>query len=497
MFRSSPLHSRGWRWALAGLLVLGLAGYWLLPIPGKVLVVADNWREAYLWPQLSLEPPNPRPGQHATVTVTDTSPWINVKLLVAGSEASFVRYAANAPGGYWTWYWSFIVPDQTGYPVVFYHDCDAGCVERARVVVGVEPPGAASPPSRLPTKLGVVFADPNRDWHDRAGWDVELTYAQQAATEYWKVDDLAARVERETAKGLRVLVRVDYDKGQSLPPAEDYLALDAYLRYVQRLARDARLKGVYGYIIGSGYNASGNNSLAPDRPVTPEWYARVFNGYQAAPSHQDNVVAVIRRENAAVRVLVGPVQPWAAGQGGNLAYHVDMPWLNYFNTLAAALDAGATAKEEAGVPLAGPDGFAIQAPGWLDAPELAGQDVAAEPQLDLRRAEWQGARIGFGVYRDWLDIINSHLRTRGLPVFITSANTYVPGTDITPAQNYPRGWLKSALTAVNNEPQVQALCWYLDDAPLDKQWEFFSLSQPRGLLIEAADEFDQLLNAQP
>ena len=35
-------------------------------------------------------------------------------------------------------------------------------------------------------------------------------------------------MEALTAKSVRVLVRVDYDKGQSLPPAGDYLALDAY-----------------------------------------------------------------------------------------------------------------------------------------------------------------------------------------------------------------------------------------------------------------------------
>jgi hypothetical protein len=292
-------------------------------------------------------------------------------------------------------------------------------------------------------------------------------------------------------------VRVDYDKGQSLPPNGDYLALDAYLQYIRRLARDARLKGVFGYIIGSGYNASDSNSLAPLAPVTPDWYARVFNGYNTAPSHQDNIVSIIRQENASARVLVGPVCPWIADQNGDLAYTVNVPWLNYYNTLAAALNASVSAKEAAGIPLSAPDGFAVQAPAALEAPELGSAAPASEPSLDLRRTAWNNARIGFGVYRDWQDIVNAYPYLRNRPLYITSANTYFPGTQTNPAQNYPRGWLTAALTQANTEPQLQAVCWYLDVAPLDKQWEFFSLTDPRGLLVEAADEFDQLLTAEP
>ena len=497
MLPSTPFLSRRWRGLLVGLLALGLVGYWLLPIRGKVLIVPDAWRQARLWPTVSLEPPDPRPGQRATLAIADTAPWINVKLLVAGSEADFVRYEANTQAGYWTWYWSFIVPDQTGYPVVFYRDCDTGCVERTAVTLGTLARPEVNGPNRVPTKLGVVFADPNRDWHGRSGWDVELTYAQQAEMEYWNVSALAGRVQAAAAKGLRVLVRVDYDQGQSLPPANDYLALDAYLQYLRRLARDARLQNVYGYIIGSGYNAPGSNTLAPAKPVTAEWYARVFNGYGTAAAQPDNALSVIRRENPAARVLVGPVQPWVSEQNGRRPYAVDAPWLNYFNTLVADLSASATTQGAAGLPLAAPDGFAVQAPGWPDAPELGAQAPAAEPGLDLRRAEWNNARVGFGVYRDWLDIVNAYPSTRNLPVYITSANTYRPAADVTPAQNYPRGWLTAALAQVNGEPQVQALCWYLDAAPLDKQWEFFSLAQPRGLLVEAADELDQLLNKSP
>jgi hypothetical protein len=338
----------------------------------------------------------------------------------------------------------------------------------------------------------VVFASPARDWHNRTGWTVELTYAMQAEKPYWGVDDLAERVQRADVDGLRVLVRVDYDQGQSLPPKDDALALDVYLRYLWRLARDERLRTVYGYVIGSSYNTQSSNSQAPDAMVTPEWYARVFNGYGTDPTRNDNIVAILRAERPTVRVLVGPVRPGSSDQNGRLRYRIDAPWLNYMNTLVAALDEAAQQRA-----WAAPDGFAIQAPGRPDAPEFGSTPNPDEPTLDLRRAEWNGAQMGFRVFEDWLDIINAYPTTRGLPVFITSTNTFALGSAAEPAENYPPGWLTNALEMVNREPQIQALCWFVDEFPLDKQWELYSLTDPHGLLVEAAAEFDQLLSASP
>jgi hypothetical protein len=282
-----------------------------------------------------------------------------------------------------------------------------------------------------------------------------------------------------------------------LPPTGDYLALSQYLQYLQRLARDERLRDVYGYFLGSSYNSLGSNTLAPVRPVTPEWYARVFNGYGEEVAHADNAVQTMRAENPHVRVLVGPVQPWIIDQDGIQQYESNAPWLNYMNTLAAALDEGARAKAAAGIPLTEPDGFAVQAPGRPDAPELVGRDAGEEPRLDLLREEWDGAQAGFRVYRDWLDIINTYPSTQGLPVYVTAANTFTPDEGIPPAQNYPRGWLTTALEVINEEPQIRALCWFMDYFPHDTQWEYFSLTRQPGRLLDAAEEFDLLLREEP
>jgi hypothetical protein len=80
-----------------------------------------------------------------------------------------------------------------------------------------------------------------------------------------------------------------------------------------------------------------------------------------------------------------------------------------------------------------------------------------------------------------------------LPVYITTANTYIRDEGVPPSQNYPSGWLTSALEVINEEPQVHALCWFIDDFPHDTQWDRFSLTQRTGRLADAAQEFDALL----
>lgn len=478
---------RRYGWAVGALGVL--LAVWLLPIEGWVIVLPG--KEAALpWPRFVLDPPVPRPGDVVRVTVTDMTPWAFVQLTVGGAPAEALGSDRRA-GGLWTWSWLFTAPQLEGYDVVFYRDCHLGCVERGRLVLGK--PAAGRAPAGLPTKLGVVFPNLEREWYGRAAWVVEVTYAQQAEAPYWGVDDLATRVAVHQARGLRVLVRVDYAQRQSLPPAGDYIALSEYLEYVRRLARDARLQEVYGLIIGADYNTLEANALAPERPVTPEWYARLFSGYGEPVTHSDNVVQVVRAVNPRLRVLVGPLRPWVFDQNGARRTPQDVPWLNYMHTLVALLDETARAKSAAGMPLVTPDGFDVQAPGRPDAPEMAGRERALEPRVDLARMAWGGAQAGFRVYQDWLALINAYPTTRGLPVYIISTNTFDREAGIPPAQNYPRGWLTTAAEVIAAEPQIVALCWFMDEFPHGTEWDYFSLTQRPGRLVDAAEEFDRLL----
>jgi hypothetical protein len=470
---------------ITGLLLVLLTGYWLLPISGDVFIMLDE--EPAEWPRIRFEPETPRPGEVAAVILADTVPWVHVKVLIDGQEeAQFLRYESNPLGG--EWFWSFTVPTSDSYELRFYHDCDQGCVDWASKVVNTAVNTHRFPAEQIPTKLGVVFPNPERDWHNRSGWVVELTYAQLADAAYWGLDDLAARVQQSVTAGHRVLLRVDYDQTQSIP--HDEAALADYLDYVRRLARDDRLNGAYAFVIGSSYNVALNSQQGL---ISPDWYARVFNGYGTAVTAQDNVQSIIRAENPALRVLIGPVQPWVLDRDGERPFEINAPWLNYFYTLVSALDDAAQARTAAGIAQAAPDGFAIQAPGSPDSPKLTAAERPLEPGLDLISQQWNGAQIGFRVYQDWQTIINSTLTTQGKPIYITASNTFGADHTGSPAANYPSGWLTAALTEINRQPQIYAFCWFVDDFDYDQQWQEFSLSNPQGAMIEAAREFDVLL----
>ena len=482
--------TRRWWW-LGGLLLLILVlGIW--PLQGRVIITTGH--EEWAWPRFLLSPPTPEPRHPLFVRVTDEHPWSYVLLTANGRPLSLQGQKKN-PDHTWTWSWT-VPPEAVRLPLelAFYRDCDTGCRERGRAVLGERPIPSPSRPEIPLTKLCLAFARPDREWYGRQGWVVDLTYARAAADPYWGIDALAWRVFQYRRHNLRVLVRLDFARGQSLPPAGDTVALSEYLDYARRLARDARLKGVYAYIIGSGFNAADANRLAPSSPVTPEWYARVLNGYGEPPEHTDNIIHLMRSEDPRVRVLVGPVRPWTWDQGGTRAWRTDVPWLNYMNTLVALVDEAARRGSQHGIPLAGPDGFALHVPGRPEAAIAAGYDPAQEPRLDLPNPNWNGAQQGFRLYREWLDIINSYPTTRGRPVYITSSNTYAPDLRVPPAQNYPPGWLTTAYEVIRKEPQIHSLCWFLDHIPGDRQWRWFDLTEHPGKLIYAAEEWDRLLH---
>ena len=559
-----------WRryWWLALPALLGLYG--LLPVAGRVILLpgreapdllalpAGQAGHAVLlpgagslptWPLMRVAPEAPVPGQVATLWVTDTEPWAHMRLTVDGRPARYEPppiQAEGSDGGLptWTWEWTFTMPASGAGELVFYHDCDRGCVERGRLALSREvdratpnggereaggsltgdaaeagapltgdaaEAGADGTPSvgLRPTKLGLVFPHPDRDWHGRAGWAVELSYAREPDAPYWGIDDLAGRVSAHLAAGQRVLLRVDYDRLQSVPPRGNEIALREYLGYARRLAADARLAGVHAFFYGSGYNAAEANGLAGELPVTPEWYARVFNGAGVDPAAGDNLVETVRGVAPGARLLIGPLRPFVADRHGLRSWAVDAPWLSDFESLVAALEAGAEAKAALGRP-GRPDGFALHVPGRPEAPELAGANPGQEPRLDWRRVDWSaldpglsrlapeagGARGGFAVYRDWLEIINSHPGSRGLPTYVTAANTYAPDDGTVPAEGYPEGWLTAAYETLLAEPQVEALCWFVDGIPGDTQWRGFQLTEPIGRSAAAAAEFDALLEAR-
>lgn len=480
------------------LIILILAALiWLAPLSGRIFVLLDQPPPTE-WPQITINPAAPTPGEQADLVVADTTPWVHVQLQITDEATNTIQRpslirAEQTPNSY-RWFWRYTVPPSDNYTLTLLHDCDQGCRLWGRKRVNNSANLERHIPERLPTKLCTVFPNPERNWHNRAGWVVEIAYVQQSSAAYWHVDELAARVHTAVQQGHRVLLRIEYDQTQSIPPPNDEAALENYLAFIRRIARDVRFQQVYALTIGSGYNSAEHNQLAPDNPVTPAWMARVVNGYSTPPTALDNVIAIVRSENPALRVLVGPVQPWVIEGNGERPYPTNAPWLNYFHTLVQHLDTAVQDHNNAGIPLSAPDGFAIQAPGNPDSSKIAPADRAQEPQTDLPSTTWEGAQLGFRVYQDWLKIINSTPSSVGKPVYITASNTYGPDHTGPPAENYPPGWLTNATAEINQQPQIQSLCWFVDHFPPTDQWQAFSLTNPQGQMAAAAAEFDALLN---
>ena len=248
---------RGHWWLIVPALLLG--GYWLLPISGTVTIDPTGQVGQEPWPRMSIEPTDPQPGDRVTVTVTDNRPWVHVLLTVDGVPAEILEWGEDPAFSTWTWHWEITLSENSSVDdslLDFYVNCRFGCRSRGRLALG-SAAATALPPS-IPvrqTKLCTSLVDPQREWHGSRGWVVDVTYARLADDDtdrFWRVDELATRVADARRKGLRVLVRADYDQGQTLPGADDYLGLTEYLAFVERLAQDDWLAGIYAYIIGSG-----------------------------------------------------------------------------------------------------------------------------------------------------------------------------------------------------------------------------------------------------
>ena len=203
------------------MLIFGVLLIWFLPLDGQVLITTDqgvNWT----WPQIQVNPALPQAKDSVTVWITDIQPWSHILLTVNGEPARLVNATVNQ-GKTWTWEWAFEASEDHLYILVFYHSCHTGCQQRAQTVIGQGTPSVNI--NLRPTKLGLVFPNPQRKWHQRAGWGVELTYATLAEEPTWGIDRLVRQVHLNSQSGVRMLVRVDYAPGQSLPPVDDEIAL--------------------------------------------------------------------------------------------------------------------------------------------------------------------------------------------------------------------------------------------------------------------------------
>ena len=158
------------------LLLLVLAGsIWLLPLRGRVLFLPETIQPMTVWPKIELDSAIPQSGQPLQITIQDAMALPHVQLAIDGLAVHPSKWEISERGAApWEWTWQLDAPSSSAYDLIFYHHCDSGCIERARWTVG---PLDEQRTASTPTKLGVVFANLERDWHGKSAW----AESQQAA----------------------------------------------------------------------------------------------------------------------------------------------------------------------------------------------------------------------------------------------------------------------------------------------------------------------------
>jgi hypothetical protein len=140
--------------------------------------------------------------------------------------------------------------------------------------------------------IGAMWTNNGRNWNNKAGWDIDLVYATNPSSGF-DFNTVGNRVQSSYQSGRNVLVRVDYAPGQSMPPTNNDSARTTYVLFLQQLCQDSRYhNSVWGYIIGNEYNKRSENGGGT--PITPTWYARVYNGYSAPVSDTGNAYQMIK-----------------------------------------------------------------------------------------------------------------------------------------------------------------------------------------------------------
>lgn len=337
--------------------------------------------------------------------------------------------------------------------------------------------------------IGAQWTNNGRNWAGKAGWDIELVYATNPSSGF-DLTTVGGRVQSAHAAGRNVLVRVDYAPGQSMPPEDNDADRTTYVNFLESVCKTPNYnQNAWGYIIGNEYNRTAENGGGT--PITPTWYARVFNGYNAPVGDTGNAYQFIKSYQPGAHVLVGPVGPYNsdAGSDDGSHYTISMPWLDYFNEVCLNIHTGATNKGLA------VDGFAIHAYGRTG-PDGTANGGANEPHNDVQGGGWAtGAWAGFTVYKNWRDIIDDQ-KFPSAPIWITETNTD-QGTN-PPAQSnnsYPSGWYQQALGEISGAgARFWAVCWFVD-VDYGSGWTNDSLTDQTGKCAQANNDFNNALTA--
>src|SRR5438874_1971871 len=182
-----------------------------------------------------------------------------------------------------------------------------------------------------------MWLDASRALPGRNALSVELLYAADGDR---GIAAVANRIGELHALGVRVLLRVDQEPGQTVPVEGDFVGKYNFAHFFERLAQDPVISQVAGIIVGNEPNLKAENARGRDGGISADWYMKVHSGANAAADDDADVYTRLRSSGYMGDVLIAAAAPWSADTDGTLASYPTprgatgtMPWLRYAATL--------------------------------------------------------------------------------------------------------------------------------------------------------------------
>jgi len=248
----------------------------------------------------------------------------------------------------------------------------------------------------------------------KSGWSVEVIN-----TDFFFWDPTPENIQTIVNDGWTPIIRINKTFGQTIPAnsSEFDSFASACASKVTQYGDHCNI-----WIIGNEMNADFEGGIYVTNYV--DAYTRCRNAIKAVQPD--------------ATVLVAAVAPWNPTRTGVGPYPANQQWLNYMYQLVNDLDGAC-------------DGFAIHAYG--------GRGGDSDPRDDNY---W-----GFGVYEDWMEIIDGNPNSHAKPVFLTEMNHAADGNREPgwPIYDYPAGYIRLLFEEIDtynstHQHKILAACWF-------------------------------------
>jgi hypothetical protein len=339
--------------------------------------------------------------------------------------------------------------------------------------------------------FGAMWLDPTRELHGRTALSVELLYASDGEAGMAQV---ASRIGELQARGVRVLLRVDLEPGQTVPVEGDFDGKYEFAHLFEKLAQDPVIRNTSGIIVGNEPNLKAENAKGGDGGISADWYMKVQSGVYAAPDDDADAYTQLRTNGYRGDVLIAAPAPWSDDTDGTLEHYPTppgatgtMPWLRYAATMYwLAYNASRMTYND------------VKGTVHTYSNVLACRDLGLDPALEptyvdeLRNPDWNMCQYGIRVYHEFLQQMNFQAGGEGdvVPHYVTEWNSLVGRVDDNlsdpawPCNNYPAGLLLNAVDYLKLQPNLMGFAIFVDrDA--SGECPFWLASAARGYLAPA------------